>query len=234
MRTPRIGILLPGALVVAPDVVGQGIPVGNSPTLQLAFVTGQAQCTYQPTFAAVAPPPSAQTGVPTLPAPPPPPSSIPLTSAGQPPKNVHITGTPVQASVNWSLPVAIRGTVFTVDRRLEADPSCCNAQARDLTVTSWVDNGVQWAGIYVYRITATYPDGSVGFVDARWIRPDPINPTNLREFSSGGAVYLQWDAIPDLSWDEVFGPGISGGSFQAINTTFVIRGLSPGTFPRSP
>jgi len=41
-----------------------------------------------------------------------------------------------------------------------------------------------------------YPDGRVGSVDTRWVRPDPVNPANFRATLSPGTVALQWDAVP--------------------------------------
>ena len=124
-----------------------------------------------------------------------------------------------------------RGILYTVERYLESNPACCTVRVSGLVNTGWTDEGTQWAGTYVYRITAVYPDGRAGSIDAKWVRPDPVNPTNFRVASvSAGFVALRWDPVPNASWYELFGPGLPYASFQATGTAFNVSNLAPGTY----
>lgn len=164
--------------------------------------------------------------------PPPPRSSITVLTAGPVPQNVSVAGTPAFTNINWSVPLQLRGTVYAVQRWMESDLACCSAQVSGLSTNRWTDEGVQWPGAYVYRITAFYPNGSVGAVDYTWIRPQPVNPTNFRATVSPGTAILQWDAVSDASWYELFGPGLPSASFQITPPAaqFVVRNLAPGTY----
>jgi len=167
-------------------------------------------------------------------------SSITVLTPGPVPQNIVVAGTPAFTNLSWSVALQLRGTVFAVQRWMESDLTCCNAQVSGLSTNRWTDEGVQWPGTYVYRITAFYPNGSVGSVDARWVRPDPMNPANFRGASPGsGTVTLQWDPVANVSWYELFGPGLpyaaspnpaAAKSWQVTATSFVVRGLSPGTY----
>ena len=188
-------------------------------------------------------------------------------TAGPLPQNISITGTPASAQLTWTVPVSPRGVFYAVKRWMESDLGCCGAQVSGLRILGWLDEGVQWPGTYVYRITAFYPDGTVGSVDAKWVRPDPINPTNVRGllaplrlnvsqlgpstscYDDGGQptvvvtvpnpspnrVRLLWDAVSGVSWYEVFGPGLPGGSCRLTHSTvggqyLDITGLPPGNY----
>ncbi len=175
--------------------------------------------------------------------------TVSVLTPGPVPQNISITGTPAAAQLTWTVPVSPRGVFYAVKRWMESDLACCNTQVSGLRVSGWLDESVQWAGTYVYRVTAFYPDGTVGSVDARWVRPDPVNPTNFRAvlkrtvldpsylqptlFAAGypgvhagspgastqGALLI-WDAVAGASWYQLFGPGLPGGSYQVWpNTT---------------
>lgn len=157
--------------------------------------------------------------------------SITLLTPGPRPDNLYLTGSPAYTTVNWSVPLPMRGTIYSVQRWLESDLTCCNAQVNGLTTTRWTDDGVQWSGTYVYRITAFYPDGSVGAVDARYVRPDPVNPANFHATQTPGLVTLRWDPVPNVSWYALTGPNIPFGTFQQVppQTYFLVRNLPSGT-----
>ena len=214
-----------------------GTPVIPAPT-PLPLTPLQPQ---SPTQASPPPPPppttatnpiAGQAGLPTVSPSRPLPGSLGGNTSGLAPQNASFTGTPAWVRVNWAAPsVTIRGIVYSVDRYLESNPSCCTAKATGLGGFSWTDEGTQWAGTYVYRITAVYPDGSTGWLDARWVRPDPVNPSNFRVAARGpDYVTLQWDPVSHVSWYELFGPGLGSPSFQIMYTHITIRGLAPGTY----
>jgi hypothetical protein len=138
----------------------------------------------------------------------------------------------VLAKLNWASPISgLRGVTYRVDRSLESNPSCCAGQSATLTFPAWTDEGVQWAGAYIFKITAFYPDGTWGVATTRWVRPEPVNPANFRaELVSAGSVYLRWDAVPDASWYELSGPGLSLATFNATGTAYNVHNLAPGTY----
>lgn len=159
------------------------------------------------------------------------PGSITLLVPAAPPRNVYLTGSPAFTTISWASPIQMRGFIYSVQRWLESDLTCCNAQIDGLTTTQWMDEGVQWPGAYVYRITAFYPDGRVGSVDTRYLRPMPVNPANFAGTLSSGVVTLRWDVVPDVTWYELSGPNIPNGSFQVApsQTFFLVRNLPAGT-----
>lgn len=188
-------------------------------------------------------------------------------TAGPLPQNISITGTPASAQLTWTVSVSPRGVFYAVKRWMESDLACCGAQVSGLRVSGWLDEGVQWPGAYIYRVTAFYPDGTVGSVDARWVRPDPINPQGVRGLlktamalagqpgastschdpgglphvyvadpaASAKGVRLLWGAVAGVSWYEVFGPGLPGGSCrmspsQTGGQYLDVDGLPPGSY----
>jgi len=201
-------------------------------TAVLAQPSGTGMVSPVPTTPAAAPT-VAQSGVPVLSPQPPPPASITPAPSAPPPVGTYLTGTPAYVRVSWTMPnTAPRGMLYTVERYLESNPTCCRTSVNGLINKAWTDEGTQWPGTYVYRITAVYPDGSTGFIDARWDRPDPVNPTNFRGTPSTGQVILQWDPVPNASWYYLFGPGVPYNPFAITPpiAQFVVRGLAPGTY----
>jgi hypothetical protein len=184
----------------------------------------------------------------TILTPPPNRGTVTLLVPGPAPVNTSVMGTPAFANVMWGHSGTYTSRtppVYSVQRWMESDLTCCNAQVNGLTAQNWKDEGTQWPGTYVYRVTAFHSNGSVGISETKWVRPTPVNPANFRAFLSGGAVYLQWDAVPDISWYEVLGPGLFSsnstvhnqpsvpGSFQLITTVLPVRNLPPGTYTYS-
>jgi hypothetical protein len=143
-----------------------------------------------------------------------------------------VTGTPVLAQLNWASGISgMRGVTYKVERWLESNPSCCTGQSATLTFPAWTDEGVQWPGTYVFRITEFYPDGTWGQATTRWVRPDPVNPTNFRAaLVSAGSVYLRWDVVPNASWYELTGPGLGQPNFYATTGAYNVHNLAPGTY----
>jgi len=217
------------ATTIIGSVQGQALFTVPATPTTVPSQPSQPTGTTVPTTPTVPTPIAAQTGQPVAGTARPLPSSI--VPVGPPPQNVSITGTPAYATLAWSSPISgMRGLVYSVQRWMESDPACCNAQVYGIATTRWMDEGVQWPGAYVYRISVTLGDGSVGSVDTRWVRPDPVNPTNFRTAAvSTGSVTLQWDPVPGASWYELSGPGVPNGSFQAMYATFTVRGLAPGS-----
>jgi len=176
-----------------------------------------------------------QSGTPvrTSSAPPPgSPAAAALAPTGPPPTSISVTGTPVIAQLNWASPISgLRGVTYKVDRWLESNPTCCAGQSATLTFPAWTDEGVQWPGTYVFKITAFLPDGTWGEATTRWVKPDPVNPTNFRAASvSAGFVALRWDAVPNASWYELSGPGLGYPTFAATSGAFNVHNLAPGTY----
>ncbi len=199
-------------------------PTGTSTTTPTASTTP-----------VVSAPLAAQTGTPvrTSSAPPPgSPAAAALAPTGPPPTNIAVTGTPVNAKLNWGSGISgMRGVTYKVDRWLESNPSCCAAQSTTLSFPAWTDEGVQWSGTYVFQVTEFYPDGTWGQATYRWVRPDPVNPANFRAASvSAGFVALRWDAVPNASWYELSGPGLGYPTFAATSGAFNVHNLAPGTY----
>ena len=154
-------------------------------------------------------------------------------SAATGPQNVSVVGTPSTANVHWNAPSQVmRGFVYSVQRWMESNPSCCFAQVDGVGAPSWYDEGLQWPGTYIYRVTAFYQDGHVGSTEVRFTRPDPVNPTNFRATQTfPGTIVLQWDAVPDAAYYELFGPALGSPSFQVGGVTvFVLKNLPSGTY----
>ena len=151
---------------------------------------------------------------------------------GAPPLNVQVWGTPVATNVSWSPPITQvgPGLVYSVQRWLESDPDCCKNQVTGLTTTSWFDEGLLWSGAYVYRITAAYSDGSIGLVDTRYVRPEPVNPSNFRAWQvSTGFVAFKWDPVSGATWYQLTGPGL-----LMPGSTFAITGMTSTTVKNLP
>lgn len=215
------------ALVGAPTPAGAGpLPMSSPPP---------PSSTTTSSTSVVSAPIAAQTGTPvrTSSAPPPgSPAAAALAPTGPPPTVTSVTGTPVLAQLNWGSGISgMRGVTYKVERWLESNPSCCAGQSATLTFPAWTDEGVQWSGTYVFRITEFYPDGTWGQVSTRWVRPDPVNPTNFKPASvSAGFVALRWDAVPNAAWYELSGPGLGLATFNATGTAYNVHNLAPGTY----
>ena len=177
-------------------------------------------------------PTAAQAGLPAV-SPPSLPAPISMGSSAPPPVSTYFTGTPAYVRVSWTMASGTpRGMLYNVERYLESSPACCVVKTNGLANIGWTDEATQWSGTYVYTITAVYPDGSTGSIQAKWVRPDPVNPTNFRATVLGSTVVLQWDPVPNVDWYELFGPALPYTSFQVVPplTQFNVRNLAPGTY----
>jgi hypothetical protein len=187
------------------------------------------------TAPAVPAPIAASTGTPVHTSSAPPPGSgaaAALAPTGPAPSGISVTGTPSLAKLNWVTGISgMRGVTYRVDRWLASDPACCAAQSATLTFPAWTDEGLQWPGTYVFRVTEFYPDGTFGVATTNYVRPDPVNPANFRVvLVSAGSVYLRWDVVPNASWYELSGPGLGYPTFAATSGAFNVHNLSPGTY----
>ncbi|HEU5219051.1 MAG TPA: hypothetical protein VFU23_10355 [Gemmatimonadales bacterium] len=209
------------------------MPVSTS-TPSVPIPTTSSGTTAAPT-PVVSAPIAAQTGTPvrtSSAAPPGSPVAAALAPTGPPPTSIAVTGTPSLAQLNWGSGVSgLRGVTYRVDRWLESNPTCCAAQSASLSFPAWTDEGLQWPGTYVFQVTELYPDGTFGVATTRYLRPDPVNPTNFRVvLVSAGSVYLKWDVVPNASWYELSGPGLGLPTFNATTGAYNVHNLAPGTY----
>jgi hypothetical protein len=148
---------------------------------------------------------------------------------GPPPAGVTVTGTPAKAFVAWQ--PAANAVSYSVVRWLKSDTRCCRNEASGLTTTSWTDeNGMlQWSGVYVFAVSASYSDGSAGTTTIEWTRPEPVNPATFTAAQAGdGIVQLAWAAVPDASYYLLWGPGLADGTKSAA-TTHTVSNVPLGT-----
>jgi len=223
--------------VVLAPVGGPTVPTATPQTTSpLSPPPPTTSTTITPTATPVVTAPiAAQTGTPVrISSAPPPgsPAAAALAPTGPPPTITSVTGTPVLAQLNWGSGISgMRGVTYKVDRWLESNPTCCAGQSATLSFPAWTDEGVQWSGTYVFQVTEFYPDGTWGQATTRWVRPDPVNPTNFRAASvSAGFVALRWDVVPNASWYELSGPGLGYPTFAATSGAFNVHNLAPGTY----
>lgn len=227
----EVTAIIPGAPVVEQTQFTRMMPVSTStPSVAVPIPSPS------PASTPVVPAPiAAATGTPVRTSSAPPPGSgaaAALAPTNKPPVSIAIMGTPSLAKLNWGSGISgMRGVTYKVDRWLESDPSCCAARSATLTFPAWTDEGLQWSGAYMFRITELYPDGTFGVATTRWVRPDPVNPANFRSvLVSAGSVYLRWDVVPDASWYELSGPGLGYPTFAATTGAYNVHNLAPGTY----
>ena len=154
---------------------------------------------------------------------------IRLIQPGPPPTGLTVTGTPAKAFVSWQ--PAPNAVSYTVDRWMKSNPSCCRNSASGLTTTTWTDeNGMlQWSGVYVFALSASYADGSVGTAQMEWTRPEPSDPTSFTATQAGaGTVQLNWSAVPDASYYLLWGPGLADAT-KTTSTTHTVTNVPLGT-----
>lgn len=147
---------------------------------------------------------------------------------GPPPTGLAVTGTPAKAFVSWQ--PAPNAVSYSVDRWLKALPNCCRNAVSGLTTTTWTDeNGMlQWSGIYVFALSVTYADGSVGSAQLEWTRPEPSNPGTFTATQAGaGTVRLDWSAVPDATYYLLWGPGLADGT-KATGTSHTVSNVPNG------
>lgn len=137
------------------------------------------------------------------------------------PAQVSVTGTPAEAHVTWSQ--AASANQYTVTRWKESDPNCCRATSPALPASStgWTDL-VQWTGPWLYRVTATFPDGSQQYTDARYVYPEPQAPTGFTaQQTAPGTVTLSWQPVRDASYYLLGGP--PGNTAIRVDGTSAVR-----------
>ena len=136
-----------------------------------------------------------------------------------PPTVTSIGGGPHNTSLNW-LPASptVAGVQLVrsdVLRWKQDAPDCCKASTTvpfrgpNYVPPSWFDQDFPLPGIYVYRITTVYSDGSQGMVQVDYTRPDPVNPATLKAVQTGPAtVVLTWPEISNGTFYQVWGGGL--------------------------
>jgi hypothetical protein len=152
-------------------------------------------------------------------------------AAGPPPQNIGFdqSGTfGVIAKVVWApAPNAVN---YVVKRRLQEDPSCCNATSSPLTATSWTDAGLYKKGNYIFTVLVNYADGSVGSAEVGIGAAGVQNPVLTATDLSPGRVRLTFNnAIPGTSGFIIGGPSFETG--KQVSSGPVDTGiLPPGTY----
>jgi hypothetical protein len=150
---------------------------------------------------------------------------------GPAPSGLQVSGTPALAVVSWQ--PAPNAVSYAVTRWLKSNPSCCRNTISGLTSTSWTDNNgqLQSPGVYVFSLSATYADGSVGTAQYEWTRPDPFNPANLAVRQVGpGEIELSWTTVGSAAYYLVWGHGLADATRVPGNTYSVrVTGVSSGT-----
>jgi hypothetical protein len=160
-------------------------------------------------------------------------ATIVTTAPGPAPTGLAvITGTPAKATVSWN--AAPNAVSYSVTRWLKSNPTCCRNAATNLTATTWNDdNGMlQWSGVYVYALSVTYADGTVGTAQIEWQRPEPYNPASLMvSQSAAGVADLSWTTVGTASYYLLWGPGIPDATKVTGHgtTTYRVSGIPSGT-----
>ena len=141
------------------------------------------------------------------------------------PTGVVVTGTPAEAHVTWQL--ASRALGYEVKRWNANDPGCCRVGSPVIgaNTNSWTDV-VQSTAPWVYRVTATFPDGSKHYTDATYTYPKPQAPSGFSARQTGpGTVTLSWQPVPNASYYLVGGP--PGNTAIRVDGTSVVRSGVP-------
>ncbi len=155
-------------------------------------------------------------------------TTLSLIPAGPAPVGLSVSGTPAAASVAWqAMPNA---TSYSISRWLKNDPTVCRGSSGSLTSLQWSDGvgAAGCAGTFVYSLSASYADGSVGTAQVEWTSPLPTNPASLTGTVKGdGIVELTWPAVAGASYYLLWGPGLANGT-QANGTTYTVQGVPAG------
>ena len=147
--------------------------------------------------------------------------------AGPPPAGLTVTGTPSSGTVTWQ-PTS-EAASFTVTRWLQTKPDCCRVSSPTLTTPVWSDTTLHWAGTYIYRVYANYPDGREGFADVAFTRPEPKDPAGFTATQTGeGEVELAWQAVPGVTTYFVGGPGAGNEGLKVKGTKTTLTGVPNG------
>lgn len=154
-------------------------------------------------------------------------------SAGPPPRNVAVTGSPAEAFVTWDKPFASPGPVsHVVERWKTADPTCCRATSPTLSAVGWSGwiDPLMWSGAWTYQVTAIYADGSRGSASASYTYPEPEMPQGFKALQvARDTVVLTWQPVPGASYYTVGGPPSNVAIRVDTTTTRLTRvGVPPG------
>ncbi|HJU89041.1 MAG TPA: hypothetical protein VJ672_06580 [Gemmatimonadaceae bacterium] len=155
--------------------------------------------------------------------------TLTLAAPGPAPTGLTVRGTPASATLTWQ--PAANAVSYSVTRWLKTNTTCCRNSVSNLTATSWTDNGgmLEAPNVYVYALSVTYQDGSVGSAQVEWTPPAATNPTSLTATQKGeGTVELSWPAVPNASYYLLWGPGLQDAT-RAASTTHVVSGVPAGT-----
>lgn len=144
------------------------------------------------------------------------------------PTGVVITGSPSTSKVTWQ-PV-VGAASYQVGRSHQASPECCRNSVSGLTSPVWNDNTFPLSGVYVYEIVAVFPNGQRTSTTVNYTRPEPLNPTGLTATPTGqGAVKLSWIPVPDVSYYQVWGPGLPNTGVSATGASLSVTGVPAGS-----
>lgn len=128
------------------------------------------------------------------------------------PGSPTVSGSPANATVSWSLAAGASG--YSVERWSLANPDCCRTSSPLLpaAATSWADSNYPLEGIYIFRITAHFPNGTSGVAEVSWVRPTPQDPVGFAAVPiDGTTVQLSWQPVPGVTHYLVGGPGADSG-----------------------
>ncbi|MCY7380641.1 MAG: hypothetical protein LH467_15040, partial [Gemmatimonadaceae bacterium] len=171
-------------------------------------------------------PPTQAPPTPSLPSQP-----VPLTGApteGLPaPSGIVAVGTPSRAHLTWNAGRGARS--YSVRRWSALNADCCRNSASGLTAPAWDDSNFPLPGAYMFEVTTTYADGQTRSATISYTRPDPVNPAGFAATQSGeGSVTLSWQAVPGVSFYQVWGPGIASTGVSIPGTTHQVTGIAAG------
>ena len=153
----------------------------------------------------------------------------PIAPSAPPPTVTLIGGSPSMTIVNWTgaapTVAGVQLVQWELDRWHRDNPACCRAstvvpfKGPNYVPPSWNDYYFPLAGVYVYRITSVYSDGSRGTAQVDYTRPDPVNPATLAAVQNGPAsVVLTWPEIVNATFYQVWGPGIANTGVAVMNS----------------
>ena len=131
----------------------------------------------------------------------------PMTPA-QPPSSISFTATTSTAKVHWGSPSGdISGLKsYSVERWKRDEPDCCRNGVAGLVSHEWQDGGLPQAGVYVYRVSAVYADGSRVSAEASFNHPMPKNPTSIwYSRASPASLKLSWKGVADAAYYKLWG-----------------------------
>lgn len=144
---------------------------------------------------------------------------------GPAPAGVTVTGTGVTGQVSWQ---PVMGASYVVQRWFQSEPDCCRANSTQLTSASWTDTGLLRAGVYVYRVVASYADGTQGAAEVTFTRPTPLDPAKFAAQQKGaGLIWLTWTPVAGVTTYLVSGPGTGPSGRQVTGNEVYLESVPP-------